>query len=97
MNIFKTKTPAPFITVEVVPPTLAERAAKAEGIASSALSAFTAAAVALDASAADFEAVRNDALEEADRMMRVAADAESASDMHHTQAAKIRDLIGGTN
>jgi len=88
MSIFKN-------TTTTATPTLEERSGAASAVAASALYIFEQAAGDLERAAAELDAVRDEAHEEAARHLDIKLRANDAAFNHRVQAQKIRDLVGG--
>lgn len=88
MSVFKKSS-----TVTAAP-TLEERANSARLVAASALSIFESAASDLDRAANELTEVRNEAEQEAERLLAISEAAEQQAFSNRLQATKIREFVG---
>jgi hypothetical protein len=89
MSVFK-KT-----AVATATPTLEERSGAASATAASALYIFEAAAGDLERAANEFDAIRDEASAEVERLLSIKLAAHDDAYRNRVQAQKIRDLVGG--
>ncbi|MBT2587975.1 hypothetical protein [Arthrobacter sp. ISL-95] len=89
MSVFKKSS-----TITAAAPTLEERSNAAAATAASALSIFQLAAGDLDRAANELTEVRNEAEEEAARLLEISDAAEQQAFQNRLQATKIREFVG---